>query len=219
MKRPASFGRLAPVYRALETVTFGGMLHWCRTAHLDRLGDRTRALVLGDGNGRFLADLLRAHPALCADSVDASAAMVRAQRARVRAIPGTAERVRFAVADARTDPFPGSGYDLVVTNFFLDCFRPNELAQVVARAVDACAPGALWVEGDFRLPASGAARTAARVALAGMYAFFRVVTRLSADRLTDPAPLLTATGFELQSERTRLRGFLTSRLWSRPAPA
>jgi SAM-dependent methyltransferase len=219
VKRPASFDRLAPVYRALETVTFGGLLHWCRTAHLDRLGDRTQALVLGDGNGRFLADLLRAHPALRADSIDASAEMVRAQQVRVRAVPGAEERVRFAVADARTDPFPDSGYDLVVTNFFLDCFRPNELAQVVARAADACAPAALWVDGDFRLPASGLARTAARAALAGMYAIFRVATRLSANRLTDPAPLLTAAGFELQSEKARLRGFLSSRLWARKAPA
>jgi SAM-dependent methyltransferase len=137
----------------------------------------------------------------------------------VRAVPGAEERVRFAVADARTDPFPDSGYDLVVTNFFLDCFRPNELAQVVARAADACAPAALWVDGDFRLPASGLARTAARAALAGMYAIFRVATRLSANRLTDPAPLLTAAGFELQSEKARLRGFLSSRLWARKAPA
>lgn len=218
MNRPASFDRLAHAYRALETVTFGGLLHWCRTAHLDRLGDRTRALVLGDGNGRFLANLLRAHPALRVDSIDASAEMVRAAQLRVRAIPGAEGRVRFAVADARSDPFPDSGYDLVVTNFFLDCFRPNELARIVARAADACGPGALWVDGDFRLPASGLARTAARAALAGMYAFFRVMTRLSANRLTDPAPLLTAAGFELQSEESRLRGFLSSRLWARPAP-
>jgi hypothetical protein len=119
------------------------------------------------------------------------------------------------LADARTDPLPASGYDLVVTNFFLDCFRPTELTAVVRRVSDACAPDALWVDGDFRLPASGWARPAARALLAAMYGFFRLTTRLPTGQLTDPAPLLTAEGFQLVEEVSRLRGFLSSRLWVR----
>ena len=210
-----SFDRLAPAYRALERLAFGGLLHWCRTAHLDRLGACRRALVLGDGDGRFLADLLRAHPAIEADSLDISPGMLALARRRIMDVPGAAERARFLVADARTDPLPASGYDLVVTNFFLDCFRPAELAAVVNRVAGACAPGAVWVDGDFRVPASGWARPAARLALAGMYAFFQLTTRLPAGALTDPAPLLAANGFARAAEKTRARGFLSARLWTR----
>ncbi|QJW99933.1 class I SAM-dependent methyltransferase [Frigoriglobus tundricola] len=127
--------------------------------------------------------------------------------------------MRFTVADARTDPLPAAGYDLVVTNFFLDCFRPLELAAVVDRIAGACAAHAVWVDGDFRLPTEGWVRPVARGLLAVMYAFFRLTTRLSAHELIDPAPLLAALGFAQVAEETQLRGFLSSRLWVRGAGA
>jgi SAM-dependent methyltransferase len=214
MPRP-SFDRLAPAYQTLERLSFGGLLHWCRTAHLDRLRACRRALVLGDGDGRFLADLLQTNPYIEADSLDISPGMLALAHRRVAKIPGAANRVRFTRADARSDPLPASGYDLVVTNFFLDCFRPAELATVIHRVAGACAPDALWVDGDFRLPPSGWARPVAKLLLATMYAFFRLTTRLPTGRLTDPAPLLAAEGFRLVEEDSRLRGFLSARLLAR----
>jgi SAM-dependent methyltransferase len=210
-----SFDRLAPAYETLERLTFGGLLHACRTAHLGRLGACRRALVMGDGDGRFLSALLLAHPEICVDSLDISPGMIALARRRVARIPGALNRVRFVVADARAGPLPATGYDLVVTNFFLDCFPPADLAPVIARTADACAPGAVWVDGDFRLPAAGPARPVARALLAAMYAFFRLTTRLPARRLTDPAPLLARAGFVLVDEVTRLRGFLSARLLQR----
>jgi SAM-dependent methyltransferase len=212
---PPSFDRLAPAYQALERLAFGGLLHGCRTAHLGRLRACRRALILGDGDGRFLADLLRTNQTIGADSLDISSGMVALARRRVAAIPGAAARARFVLADARTDPLPASGYDLVVTNFFLDCFRPAELAAVVHRVAAACAPDALWVDGDFRVPPSGWQRPAAQLLLAGLYGFFGLAARLPARRLTDPASLLAAEGFALAAEVSRLRGLLSARLWFR----
>jgi SAM-dependent methyltransferase len=214
---PPSFDRLAPVYQPLERVTFGPLLHRCRTAHLDQLAGCRRALVLGDGDGRFLADLLRANPHVRADSLDVSPGMIALARRRVAAIPGAAGRARFVAADARTAPLPDAGYDLVVTNFFLDCFPADELARVVDRVAAVCLPGALWVDGDFRLPPGGWARPLARAALAGMYLFFQLVTRLPARQLTDPAPVLAARGFTPAAETRLLWGFLSSRVWVRTA--
>jgi SAM-dependent methyltransferase len=213
------FDRLAPAYQILERCTFGGLLHGCRTAHLSRLRACRRALVLGDGDGRFLADLVRSNPDLAADSLDISPAMIALARRRLARVPGAVGRVRFVVADARTDSLPAVGYDLVVTNFFLDCFGPTELATVVRRAASACAPDAVWVDGDFRLPVAGWERSVARLLLAVMYGFFRLATRLPARALIDPAPLLAAEGFELVEEVPRLRGFLSARLWARGSAA
>jgi SAM-dependent methyltransferase len=210
-----SFDRLAPAYHLLERLTFGPLLQRCRTAHLDRIGGCRSALVLGDGDGRFLAELLRANPELHADSLDISPAMIALARRRVDAIPGAAARVRFVVADARTTAPPGNDYDLVVTNFFLDCFDAADQERVIELVTATCGPAAVWLDGDFRLPAGGWPRWAARVLLAGMYLFFRVVTRLPAGRLADPAPLLAARGFTCVTETSWLRGFLTSRLWGR----
>jgi SAM-dependent methyltransferase len=211
------FDRLAPVYQALESCTFGGLLHACRTAQLSRLRTCRRALVLGDGDGRFLADFVRSNPTVEVDSLDISPAMIALARRRIACVPGATERVRFVVADARTDPLPAVGYDLVVTNFFLDCFGPVELARVVRRTAGACAPGAVWVDGDFRLPPPGWARPVARLLLAVMYGFFRLTTRLPARALTEAAPLMVAEGFELVEEVSRLHGLLNARLWVRGA--
>jgi SAM-dependent methyltransferase len=214
MTRP-TFDRLAPLYRWLEWATYGGLLQWCRTAHLAELADRRRALVVGDGDGRFLAALLRANRAVTADSVDASPRMIALARREVARVPGGSDRVRFLVADVRTDPLPAAGYDLVVTNFLLDCFPADQLKGVVQRLSRAAAPRARWVVGDFAEPAGRWRRAAARLVLAGMYAFFRAATGIPARRLVNPDPLLAAEGFVPLSRRERLGGFLVSTLWDR----
>ena len=210
-----SFDRLAPAYRFLELLTFGSLLHRCRVAHLDWLAGCRSVLVLGDGDGRFVADLLRRHPAVQVDSIDISRGMLTLARRRVPRLSGAATRVRFVRADARSEPPPATGYDAVVTNFFLDCFEEEDLAAVVRRAVNACSSAAVWIDGDFRLPSGAWPRRAARIVLAAMYLFFRLATRLPARRLIDPAPYLEARGFALAEEKCWLRGGLTSRVWVR----
>ena len=59
-----SFDRLAPHYRWMEAVLAGGKLQRCRTAFLNEVKDARHALIVGDGNGRFLSALLRANPSV-----------------------------------------------------------------------------------------------------------------------------------------------------------
>ena len=63
-----------------------------------------RALVLGDGNGRFLAELLAANRSVAVDAIDISPMMVELARRRV----GETDRVRFLVADAGSTVFYAS---------------------------------------------------------------------------------------------------------------
>ena len=204
------FDRLAPLYATLEAVTFGGRLQWCRTALLADVADARRALILGEGDGRFLAAFLAANPAATVAVIDGSAAMVALARRRAGA---GVKRVTWHVADARHFDPPGPPYDLIVTNFFLDCFDADELAPLVAKLAATLAPGGRWVVGDFRVPPGRLRGLLARLALAGMYAAFKVATRLPAGRLVDPDPLLRAAGLTLVSVRSRLGGFLAASLW------
>lgn len=204
-----NFDALAPHYRWLEAVTFGPLLQWCRTAFLPQLRDARRALVLGDGNGRFLSALLAVNLDVAVDAVDISPGMTALARRRT----GNPPRVRFHVADAREHPLRAAHYDLVVTNFFLDCFGPQDLHLVINRLVAALAPGGRWVVGDFRVPSGRLAGPVAAVALAAMYSAFRLTTRLSLGRLVDPSPILAGAGLKFGEERTRLHGFLTTQLW------
>ena len=78
MNAPPDLNRLAGVYAWMEAVTFGPWLSRCRLTFLGEMRSCRRALVLGDGDGRFTARLLRANPEVEIDTVDASTAMLRA---------------------------------------------------------------------------------------------------------------------------------------------
>jgi len=172
-----------------------------------------RVLVLGEGDGRFVADFLASNADAVVDVVDASPAMEAIARHRIAKLPGSADRVRWHVADARHFELPSETYDLIVTNFFLDCFPADELEPLVACLAASLEPGGRWVVGDFVLPDDSARRLAARVALAGMYAFFKLVTSIPAYWLVDPRPYLRAQGLMLEREERRLGGFLVASLW------
>lgn len=209
MRPRPRFDLLAPHYRWIEAATFGPFLQWCRTALLPYLTTCQRALVLGDGNGRFLAELLRTNSTVIVDALDISPAMTALARRRI----GETERLRFRVTDVRRASFAPESYDLVVTNFFLDCFPHADLERLIPALATALAPGGGWVVGDFRVPERGWRRWFGRGALASMYAFFRLTTRLPARELVDPDPLLRASGLTVEREESRLGGFLSAKLW------
>lgn len=198
---------IAPHYAWIEFAAFGRVLESRRRCYLGELAHARRALVLGDGDGRFLRDLLAINPQVHVDYIDLSAEML----ARARSRAGT-DRVTYHRADALTFTLPARTYDAIATHFFLDCFEPADLAKMVHRIRGAATPNARWVISEFRVP-SGALALPARACIATMYAFFRVATGLRTRRLTDHRPLLEAAGFYLSSASLRLRGLVSSELW------
>jgi len=242
-----SFDTLAPYYRIMELVTAGGVLQRSRTAFLAEAANSRRALLLGEGPGRFLGELLRTNPYVEVTCVERSPRMI--EEARKRLTESELARVHFLQADALTwqpltpSLFPSDGervaegrvrgilqsqeverrlhgkFDLIVTHFFLDCFRREELAELVAKIAESATEDARWLLADFREPESGWRRWRGRAALALMYGFFRVATGLSAARLTPPDGFLETGGFHLASRRRANFGLVHSDLWQRAKSA
>lgn len=202
----ADFDALARAYRWLEYATFGLVLERCRFEFLPALRDRRRALILGDGDGRFTARLMREAPELTADCVDASSGMLELLKRR-------APRARVQRADIRRFAPSKTGYDLVATHFFLDCLSQEEMQALISRLTPSMAPGALWVVSEFAVPQHGPMRPAARALIAALYRAFRLLTGLRVDRVPDYAAALSAAGFRPVTVRARLRGLLRSELW------
>src|SRR6476660_3262445 len=113
-----SFDAVAPWYRALERIAFGNALQRARVAWLGEISSPRRALIIGEGDGRFLSELLRTHSTVEVDCVDASERMLALARQRLR---HTAARpwVHFLYADIRSWTPHEATYDLIVTPFFL----------------------------------------------------------------------------------------------------
>lgn len=209
---PPNFDLIARPYRWLEYLSLGNALQNCRTHYLSRLLANHHALVFGDGDGRFLAQLLTANPHIHADAIDLSDTMLRLLRQRCEAnAPNTPSRLQTHHTDA-LDFAPIGPYDLVVTHFFLDCFTQPNLEALIARIVPTLAPGALWLVSDFRIP-TGPMRLPAQIIIRALYLSFRILTGLRTTRLPDHVALLTEARFRRIARHRSLAGLLTTELW------
>ncbi len=224
--------RLAPWYRLLETLAFGGALQRRRTALLPwALGENDqgdgaprRALLLGEGDGRFGVRLLAMCPGLTVEVVDGSAAMLERARARYP----TGSRAVFHHAEARTwlrergeaiRAGTAAPFDLIVTLFFLDCFSGDELPDLTAGVAGVAAARSRWLVADFRQPSGNGFRAVrARLWLGGMYVFFRWATGLRTRRLENFRPHLLTAGFRPERVVAAAGGMLVAEGWRR-APA
>lgn len=217
MTAPAQpdFDRIATIYRWGEYISLGPLLQRTRTRLLNQLGNPSRALVLGDGDGRFLEQLLLHYPQCTALAVDISAAMLDKLRRRcLRSVPNAATRLTILQRSAiEIDPPPQT--DLVVTHFLLDCFSQPDVDTLIARIASQLKPGALWLISDFALPANRAFRPFARLYIASLYAAFHVLTGLRVRHLPDPQSALQRNGMRRITRSTLLGGLLYTELWRR----
>lgn len=212
-----NFDPLARPYRWLEYLSFGPWLARCRRAQLVHLAGAHRALLLGDGDGRFLARLLAANPTLTVDVVDSSRSMLRSLDRRIRrAGPQARRRICLHHADALAWN-PTGNYDLIVSHFFLDCFFPHQLEQLFDRILPHLRPGALWVISEFAIPSNAFTAHLARALIGLLYRAFALLTGLPVRALPDYQAALLRRGFVPSQDRRYLAGLLCSQLWSLPS--
>jgi ubiquinone/menaquinone biosynthesis C-methylase UbiE len=204
-----NFDPVAKAYRWMEYLSFGPFLERCRETYLARLTTARRALVLGDGDGRFLACLLAINPSLEVDVVDSSGSMLRVLQSRIGGHP----QVRLHHVDALAWE-PAGTYDLIVTHFFLDCFFPAQVEQLFDRVLPHAQPGAQWVISEFAIPANRLLALLAGALVAMLYRTFFVLTGLQVRKLPDYSIPLRERGLLLAGERPYLAGLLTAQLWS-----
>ncbi len=215
-----SFDRLAAHYGWMESLLAGRKLQRCRTEFVNRIGSPREALLLGEGNGRFLAAWLATHPRSRVTIVDASAAMLARARTRLTKMGIDFSGVTFIHADVLRWSPPSRRFDLIVSHFFLDCFQREQIDRIVEHVAASATTDAQWLHADFREPASGLARKRAQWILRGMYSFFRHFTGLSGSRITPPENFFPARGFCLQARVLSDWGLLHTDWWKRdPLPA
>jgi hypothetical protein len=210
-----NFDRLAACYPWLEKFFAGSLMQRCRTTFLARAKNHRHALLVGEGTGKFMAELLRANPQIRITCVEACAGMIRQMRQRLLREGLDGARVQFTQMDALDWTPPTEKFDLVVTHFFLDCFRAEQLQRLIPRLAESATDEAVWLLADFRVPEHGWQRWRARAILMMLYGFFRLTTSLSAHWLTPPDPFLRDAGFTLIDRRLLSFGLAHADLWAR----
>ena len=208
--RVPDFNHLAGVYRWLEAATFGNRLMRCRSAFLGQMRASRCALVIGDGDGRFTAQLLRENASVLIDAVDGSREMLRALVSHAGSNRG---RVRIHVADARQWETANAPLDLIVTHFFLDCLGTEEVSALARRLRLCVAPDARWVISEFAIPQNWFGRLVARPLIAILYLAFGWLTGLRVRRLPKYRKALADAGFVMAQERRSVWGLLVAEIW------
>jgi ubiquinone/menaquinone biosynthesis C-methylase UbiE len=210
-----SFDTLAPHYRWMERVLAGQKLQRCRTHFLQKIPTPERALLAGEGNGRFLVEFVRKFPTTEIVCLDASEKMLAAASASIA--HANHSSIEFIHADLFDWKSPSNHFDLIVTNFFLDCFTADQLGRVVPLLTNAATSNATWLLTDFCSARAGWKRLRTQSILASMYVFFGFATKLPACQLTPPDTFLRAGGFELLDRAFFDWDLLHADLWQRTA--
>jgi len=206
------YDSLAPFYRLIETLVFGGKLQRARVALLDHLPLAERILVLGDGDGRLLHALADRQRNASFVSIDQSERMLARQQRRLQS-EVQSERLRTIMGDVRQlDRLIGdeAGFDLIVAAFFTDCFPPEELEDLWGGWLGRLRPGGTVYHVDFVMPRRGFRRIRAKLLSAIMHRFFAWQTGLTNRDLTPRPTVVGPWRFRVLAEVTSRDGFVKS---------
>ncbi|MCB1318277.1 MAG: class I SAM-dependent methyltransferase, partial [Leptospiraceae bacterium] len=232
-KKQQNFDAIAPYYDALLWVTSGSTILRSQTALLPEIYERAKTIrsiaVIGGGTGAFLDALLNRWPESIplpdVYSIDASERMLRISRARMaRKHPDSLHRLYFIHRRLpwRTDkPPPGwPRFDLIITNYVLDCFDDATVAQVQSQLHQLLKTNGLWLCVDFYVQQPGRIRRVlARTIIRGLYLFFHITTGLRPTRLPAYDRFFSEHDYRLRAEKTHAFQLIRARLHEKKADA
>ena len=206
-----SFDVLVRPYGLLERLAFGNQLEALRSHGLRHAASARKALLIGDGNGRFAASLLRANPLVHVHSIDISHGMLAAARRHICSeCPEAANRFLPIQADARRVRLPVEAYDFVALNFVLDCLTSREAAILLRELENTLVDGGTLIFSDFHVPdAPRAWRFFGSSVIRLLYLFFAATAGIESralPQLTWPDRLMLSCHYH------RLRGLLVGQV-------
>ena len=185
-----NFDRVARHYWWMERLVFGRALENCRFAFLPALADCRRVLCVGEGDGRFSAELLRRYPDVMVDAIEPSGKMRELAPKRVRFVDR-----------------PGTDYDMIVAHFVFDTLTPEEAAALI-NEIQRTSPKARWIISEFH-PRGHATALLTQI----MYAFFCWTAGLQVRQIPPYEDELRRAEYALSHQWSAWNGYIMSQLW------
>jgi len=209
--RNANFDHVAVLYPLLEQLVFGSALSRSRSVFMQEVIEGKNLLLIGEGNGRFLSDIVKQNSASAITVVDSSSQMLSAAAKRIAAIDGCA-KVRFLNADFLDWQSPFAHYDRIVTHYFLDLYRPDRIRRIVEQISCLATEDSRWINVDFT---KANPRMRQTFLMWAQYRFFRTCAGIEAERLFDPLSYIEQAGWRIIESKSLEQGWIAAQLLSR----
>lgn len=192
---------IAPFYDALARMVFGESLDRAQQVFLTEIKAGSKVLIIGGGTGKIL-EWLPEGLGLQIHYIELSQGML--QKARLRVSKGNT--IQFSCQDVRKTE---GNYDVIIANFFLDCFCAEDLQDVLLHL-----KGLLIREG--KLLVTDFYPTDAwqeKLLIKLMHQFFGVVAKLEAKALTNIHDQIKAVNFQTINVRFFRNGTIFSTVY------
>ncbi|MDH3626282.1 MAG: methyltransferase domain-containing protein [Acidobacteriota bacterium] len=212
-----SFDGISPIYDLLSWCYGFGAIQRSRRRLTPFVSPPGRVLVLGDGTGMALCELLQSFEPLQVVCVDASRQMLQRTEKRLSVrVPHAMSRVRLIHGGIEDVPVSDS-FDLIVSHYFLDLFDPLRLNAALSRLDVIWEPGGSWWVTDFTRPTGvsvGARLQGAMLRV--LYHFFRSNCGITTRTLPDIEGAFLARGYSTQRRIRSAWGTLETMLFLKP---
>jgi ubiquinone/menaquinone biosynthesis C-methylase UbiE len=206
-----TFDSVASFYPLLEQTVFGSTLSRARGFFISRVTEGNNILLIGEGNGRFLFEMVKQTSSGSVTVLDSSARMLAAAAQRLASVD-RCSRIEFIHADILEWLSPVAHYDRVVTHFFLDLFTPCGICRVVEKISRLATEDTLWINVDFT---SESRCLRQEFLMWTQYRFFQLTAGIEAARLFDADPYIRQAGWEILERSSLDSGWISGHLMSR----
>jgi len=203
-----SFDLIASFYPLLEQIVFGSTLSRARRYFARRVTEGNKILLIGEGNGRFLFEMVKQTSSGSFTVIDSSTRMLAAAERRIATVD-RCPRIELIHTDILEWRSSAARYDRIVTHFFLDLFTPDGLCQVVEKISRLATEDALWINVDF---SSENHNLRQRLLMWAQYRFFRISAGIEATLPFDPLPYIRQAGWQILEERSLESGWIYAHL-------
>lgn len=177
------FNRVAKWYQVIANLVFGAKLIQAQKINFDALQKGQKVLWVGGGDGELLK-YIDAELNLEIDYVELSSQMIELASAKANTL-----HVNFI----QSDVLKHSGeYDVIILNFFLDCFTQEELPHVINHLASMLTSNGALTVTDFAPPKS----SKDRLLLWAMHKFFRLFSNLESRALQPINKVIIENGFD-----------------------
>jgi cyclopropane fatty-acyl-phospholipid synthase-like methyltransferase len=206
-----SFDHIAPIYNIGENFFFGNRLNLARTVFTDELMNSRSVLLLGEGRGKFLEELLAINHCCSVTIVDSSTRMIRYQKSKVT--KANFDRVNFHCVSIETFT-TNQKFDLICSFFFWDCFTVQQINKLVPSCIKLLLTKGLWINSDF-IDLMNQRNYTNYFKIRLLYLFFHLTTGIRAWRVEPFKIFAEANGLRLLKIDETKKNFISTELYQK----